>query len=140
MPGDDWWFDELLVDEGQDFQQAWVDPLLRLLVPGGRAWWLEDPMQNLYGRPSVQLPGWVVLHADTNYRSPRDIMTRINQLVGLERPIIAGSPLGGSECEILTYGDTTSLLEETKPGQRLTRATTCTTAWRRIPSRAATPG
>lgn len=64
-PGADWLFDELIVDEGQDFQPAWRDALLKLLRPAGRAWWLEDPMQNLYGRPPVELPGWVVLRAQT---------------------------------------------------------------------------
>ncbi len=35
-------------------------------------------------------------------------------LVGLERPIIPGSPLLGSDIEILTYKDTASLLDQTK--------------------------
>src|SRR6185295_2733544 len=43
--------DELVIDEGQDFNAAWVAPLLARLKFEGRAWWLEDPMQNLYGRP-----------------------------------------------------------------------------------------
>ena len=33
--GDDWRFDELIVDEGQDFREDWRDALLRLLRPGG---------------------------------------------------------------------------------------------------------
>ncbi|MCJ7837645.1 MAG: hypothetical protein MUP61_00330, partial [Burkholderiales bacterium] len=104
--------DELIVDEGQDFQAGWAENLLRFLKPpsafasklaptasdsfasklapaasdsfasklaptkpGGRAWWLEDPMQNLYGRASVPLPGWVSIRSDINYRSPKDILT-----------------------------------------------------------------
>jgi superfamily I DNA/RNA helicase len=113
-PGDAWRFDELIVDEGQDFQPAWVPPLLALVPPHGRAWWLEDPMQNIYGRPRAPLPGWVTLHADTNYRSPRDILDTINGLVGLERPIRPGSPLSGSDCEIISYGSTASLIDETR--------------------------
>lgn len=118
-PGPEWQFDELIVDEGQDFRQDWVAPLLKLLKPDGRAWWLEDPMQNLYGRPSVSLPGWATLHSDTNYRSPRDILTRINQLVGLERPITPGSPLAGTGVEILTYSNTAQLIDKTKEAIRL---------------------
>jgi len=107
-------FDELIVDEGQDFQQGWVEPLLRLLKPQARAWWLEDPMQNLYGRPPVSLPGWTLLHADTNYRSPRDILGDLNRLIRLERPIAAGSPLSGTGLELMTYADTANLIEMTK--------------------------
>lgn len=114
-PGPDWLFDEILIDEGQDFAQAWVDPLLRLLKPGGRFWWLEDPMQNLYGRAPVTLPGsWATLRSDTNYRSPRDVLARINQLVGFARPVQAGSPLRGTDCDILSYDSTAELLEQTR--------------------------
>lgn len=107
-------FDELIVDEGQDFSQAWVEPLLRMLNPQGRAWWLEDPMQNLYGRPPVSLPGWTILHADTNYRSPRDILAHLTRLIRLERPIGAGSPLSGAGLELVTYADPAGLVEQTK--------------------------
>ena len=55
----------LVVDEGQDFAQPWADALLRWLEPGGKAWWLEDPLQNLYDRPPVALPGWTILRAES---------------------------------------------------------------------------
>ena len=113
-PGDPWRFDELIIDEGQDFDQSWSEPLLRLLRPGGRAWWLEDPMQNLYARTPVTLPSWASLRSDTNYRSPRDILVQINRLLGLTTPIEPGSPLSGAELEIVSYHHTASLLEETK--------------------------
>jgi hypothetical protein len=113
-PGAQWQFDELVVDEGQDFDPGWRDPLLRLLVPAGRAWWLEDPMQNLYARPPVELPGWVRLRADTNYRSPSDVLAWLNGLLGSGRAVHGASPVGGSEVEVLTYADTAGLLEATK--------------------------
>ncbi|GLT24201.1 nuclease [Zoogloea oryzae] len=94
--------DELIIDEGQDFQAGWARNLLRFLRPGGRAWWLEDPLQNLYARPPVDLPGWVTLHADTNYRSPRDILASLNRLLP-GRPVEAGSPVSGAEVEIISY-------------------------------------
>jgi hypothetical protein len=106
-------YDELIVDEGQDFEERWVPNLMKLLKPAGRAWWLEDPMQNLYGRAPVALPGWVRLDSDTNYRSPRDILSSINHLIPLARPVEAGSPVSGSEVEILTYSDTADLLKQT---------------------------
>lgn len=114
QPSTDWQFDELIVDEGQDFQSVWRDNLLKLLRPIGRAWWLEDPMQNLYGRPPVELPGWVVLRAQTNYRTPRDILCYLQRLVGPEQPIESGSPLDGSDVEILTYTDHADLMDKTK--------------------------
>ncbi|MEW5966012.1 MAG: ATP-binding domain-containing protein [Pseudomonadota bacterium] len=113
-PGVDWQFDELVIDEGQDFQPAWRDNLLKLLNPNGRAWWLEDPMQNLYGRPPVELPGWVVLRANTNYRTPRDILAYLQRLVCPEQAIESGSPLDGSDVEILTYDGHADLMDKTK--------------------------
>lgn len=114
QPGPDAYFDELIVDEGQDFLPAWKDNLLKLLHADGRAWWLEDPMQNLYGRAPLDLPGWVSLRADINYRSPKDTLGQINRLLGPESAISAGSPIAGSEVEILTYADAAGLMERTK--------------------------
>lgn len=114
QPDATWQFDELVVDEGQDFQPVWRDNLLKLLKPAGRAWWLEDPMQNLYGRPPVELPGWVILRAQTNYRTPRDILSYLQRLVGPRQTIESGSPLDGSDVEILTYTGHADLMDKTK--------------------------
>lgn len=111
-PGAGWRFDELIVDEGQDFDPAWRDPLLRLLSAEGRAWWLEDPMQNLYRREPVELSGWVGLRADTNYRSPADIVASLNRLGAAAGR--AGSPLPDSGLDVETYADTAGLIEQTK--------------------------
>lgn len=117
QPEAPWQFNEVVIDEGQDFQPAWRDALLKLLLlPDGRAWWLEDPMQNLYGRPPVELPGWVVLRAQTNYRTPRDILGYLQRLVGSEQSIECGSPLDGSDVEILTYDGHADLMDKTKTG------------------------
>jgi hypothetical protein len=113
-PGPDWRFDELIIDEGQDFLADWLPCLLRLLAPKGRAWWLEDPQQNLYDRPQLALPGWVTLRSETNYRSPRDILENLGRLGILPDGIEGGSPLSGSEVEILTYADARGMIEETK--------------------------
>jgi hypothetical protein len=55
-----------------------------------------------------------VLHADINYRSPRDILEHLNKLLTLDRPIAEGCPIGGSEVELLTYADAAGLLAETR--------------------------
>ncbi|WP_153102107.1 ATP-binding domain-containing protein [Paraburkholderia hayleyella] len=102
-----WQFDVLIVDEGQDFQQPWVDALARLLKPHAAWWWLEDPLQNLYMRPDVVLPGWTLLRESTNYRSPRDILDYVRDVVGASNPLAAelvpGSPFAGSEIAFSVY-------------------------------------
>ncbi|MPW20344.1 nuclease [Paraburkholderia sp. CNPSo 3157] len=104
-----WQYDVLIVDEGQDFQQPWVPALERLLKPGGAWWWLEDPLQNLYMRESVALPGWTVLRESTNYRSPRDILDYLRDVVGATVPLAgalaAGSPFDGSDILLSTYDE-----------------------------------
>ena len=105
--------DELIVDEGQDFEQDWVQPLMARVREAGRAWWLEDPMQNLYGRPPVELRGWTVLRAQTNYRNPRDIVDYLQKLV---RPVDApeaASPFTDAVEEPLVYSDGKGLIDAT---------------------------
>jgi hypothetical protein len=112
--------DELVVDEGQDFTPAWRDALLRLIPPHGRAWWLEDPMQNLYERPDVDLPGWVRLTSTRNYRSPADIVALLNRSLRPEVPFDAGSPLADSDVEVSIWRDEAELMERTR--RAITRA------------------
>ena len=117
-----WQYDELVVDEGQDFEPEWANALFRLLAPGGRAWWLEDPMQNLYGRPPITLPeadDWVVLHGNHNYRTPRAILDRISPLTQMGLAQIpsersSGGPIVGRAPEVLSYTDDAGLIEQTK--------------------------
>ncbi|RQR55990.1 nuclease [Burkholderia sp. Bp9126] len=104
-----WRFDVLIVDEGQDFHPSWAAALERLLAPDGAWWWLEDPLQNLYMREPVALPGWVTLKALTNYRSPRDLLEFVRDVVGRVEPLAAelrsGSPFDGSDLAVSAYGD-----------------------------------
>lgn len=102
--------DDLIVDEGQDFAAGWAANLLRLLRDGGRAWWLEDPLQNLYARPPVELGDWFKLRAQTNYRSPRRVVELLNRLLALDPPIDPGSPVDGDEVDISTYTDPADLV------------------------------
>jgi hypothetical protein len=104
-----WQYDVLIVDEGQDFREAWVPALERVLRPGGAWWWLEDPLQNLYMREPVALPGWTVLKESTNYRSPRDILEYLRDVVGATVPHAAGltaaSPFDGSDIALSIYDE-----------------------------------
>lgn len=107
-------FDEIIIDEGQDFRPSWCENLLRLLKPAGRAWWLEDPMQNLYNRPATELPGWVHMTSDRNYRSPADILDWFNRTLPLPQPVKAGSPVRGTGLEIETWTNQEEMLEKTR--------------------------
>ncbi len=113
-------FDVLIIDEGQDFRPAWRDRLLGLLLPDGAAWWLEDPMQNLYDRPEVALPGWPSLRSEGNYRSPIEAINLLNRVLEPEQAFAAGSPVGGAEVEVLTWADADELLDCSK--RAITRA------------------
>lgn len=106
--------DDLIVDEGQDFWPEWHRALMRLVTPGGRAWWLEDPMQNLYDRPAADLAGWVRLASTTNYRSPRDILAFMRERLAGAGDIEGGSPLSGDALELLVYDGDDELVEATK--------------------------
>ena len=111
-----WRFDVVIIDEGQDFSVAWRDIVLRMLKDNGRAIWMEDPDQNLYGRAMVPLPGWVTLHSHTNYRSPRQIVDMLTKLGAARQPVEAGSPFKGADIEEMTYpeGDVEAMLAQTR--------------------------
>lgn len=79
-----WQFDTLIVDEGQDFEPEWLE-ILRLFVPeDADILWLEDPDQNLYGRPGVQMTGFVTYRCRENYRSPESIARFICDTLSIE--------------------------------------------------------
>jgi len=70
-------------------------------------------VQNLYGRAPSGCKAGRSFTADTNYRSPREILDHLNRLLTLDRLIDAASALSGSEVEILTYADTAGLIAQT---------------------------
>src|SRR5690606_12471836 len=67
-----WQFDAVIVDEGQDFDPEWGELLGLFQREGGDLLWLEDPAQNLRGG-GLQLEGMVTYHARENYRTPYSI-------------------------------------------------------------------
>ncbi|MDO9227537.1 MAG: ATP-binding domain-containing protein [Pseudomonadota bacterium] len=118
-PTEAWRFDCVIVDEGQDFTEAWRDLVLRHARPQARLLWLEDPMQNLYARPPVALPGWVSLHARGNYRSPRPVVRFLQSLLPEGAGLEAAGPLGAGGLELLVYRDAVELKERVKEAIRL---------------------
>ena len=113
-----WRFDTLVVDEGQDFPVAWRDQVLRLARPEARVVWLEDPMQALYQREPAPLPGWVTLHARSNYRSPREVVRLLSAILPPDVEIEAAGPLAGADIELIAYADGEGLLAATKEAIR----------------------
>ncbi|MDQ5946442.1 MAG: hypothetical protein QG619_1865 [Pseudomonadota bacterium] len=109
----------MIVDEGQDFSEAWRDLAFRHATDVARLIWLEDPMQNLYARNPVALPGWVGIRSFANFRCPRSVVRMLQSVLPGDMPIEAASPLDASEVEILTYSDDASLLQALKEGIRL---------------------
>jgi hypothetical protein len=112
-PKEDQMFDDLIVDEGQDFKPVWAANLLRLLRPSGKAWWLEDPLQNVYSRERIPFEGWVTIRSDANYRSPKQVLSGINQILALTPPIESCSPIEGGDVEVLTYENQSELIPRT---------------------------
>lgn len=106
-------FDELIVDEGQDFKPQWAVNLMRFLSEGGRALWLVDPMQDLYSRGVQFSADWVTIRSDANYRTPRKILEAINQILMLSPPIQSCSPLEGEDVEVFSYSDKSEILPKT---------------------------
>ena len=100
---DDWLFDTLIVDEGQDFEQEWYDILMLFLTPGAEILWLEDADQNIYGTEPVTLPGFTGFRADTNFRSPERIATFIRDVLPFRFEI--GNDLPGLGVGVHGYDD-----------------------------------
>jgi hypothetical protein len=107
--------DELIIDEGQDFEHTWVQALLGWASQAQRIWYLEDPMQRLYDRRPAQLgTGWVHLVDHDNYRTPRRILEDVNGLLTDGPAITSMAPLEGDGVEYLMYDDTEALVHQTR--------------------------
>lgn len=81
---DEWLFDSLVVDEGQDFDQEWLEILTLFLRDDADVLWLEDPDQNLQGKSSVITEGFVGYRCPVNYRSPESIARFIRNTLSFE--------------------------------------------------------
>jgi hypothetical protein len=113
QPSADQLFDDLIVDEGQDFKPNWAANLMRILRPNGKAWWLEDPLQNVYSREPIPFDGWVTIRSEANFRSPKRVLSGINELLQLTPPIVSCSPIEGGDVEVLTYENQGELIPRT---------------------------
>jgi hypothetical protein len=102
---DEWHFDTLIVDEGQDFAPDWREMLELDLFghSGSDRIWLDDPDQAIqFGRcgAQVQWPraGWTGYREHHNYRSPVSIARYIKSLLPFD--FISANPLPGSDVSV----------------------------------------
>jgi hypothetical protein len=86
-------FARIIVDEGQDFAQEWWDVLQLFLRDDYQLLWLEDPSQNLQGRPPIKTPATVTYHATVSYRTPQSIAKFIAKTHGIN--FSSGIPVPG---------------------------------------------
>jgi hypothetical protein len=112
-------FDTVIVDEGQDFSADWAAQLWRHAAGDARLIWLEDPMQNLYGRAPVELTGWVTLRARSNFRSPRPVVRMLQTLLPEAEHIEAASPFEADPVELLVHDAAHPLTQRVKEAIRL---------------------
>ncbi len=101
--GEEWQFDTLIVDEGQDFEQEWLDILQLFLTSDANTLWLEDPDQNVYDKPPVALPGFATYRAEDNFRSPERIARFIQGTLPFEFQL--GNDLPGFDVVVHGYDD-----------------------------------
>ena len=106
-------YDLLVIDEGQDFQPAWLESLLPQLTADGRLYLMEDASQRLYERDEFDLDGAVTLRCDDNFRTPRSIVKVINALALAARPVSACCPYAGELPEFLSYSTSAELIRRT---------------------------
>ncbi len=62
----------------------------------------------------MALPGFTLLRAQTNYRSPRDVLDCIQRVLRPAQALEPASPFAGGVEELLTYRDAAGLLDATK--------------------------
>jgi hypothetical protein len=122
VPGLKGVFDTVVIDEGQDFEPEWAQALIGMAKPDGRVLWLEDQDQSLYGREPADLPGWVGLSSPLNYRSPRRLVSFMNELELTGQRIESGSAVPGTDPIWLAHADDASPVAATEEAIRRLRA------------------
>lgn len=81
---EEWCFQALILDEGQDFDEEAFEVLKLFLEEDGDLLWLEDPDQNLRGNRLSPTNGYVHYRSNVNYRTPVSIAQFINHTLSVE--------------------------------------------------------
>jgi len=104
----------IVLDEGQDFQPAWVAALLPQLTDDGKIYLLEDDAQRLYDREEFELSDVVNVTCLDNFRTPKAVCQVINALGLTEQPIVSRSFYTGELPNFYTYTTDSELLVKTE--------------------------
>lgn len=106
-------YDVLIVDEGQDFEPAWLEGLLCQLKPDGNLYLLEDEDQRLYDREAFDLTDAVTISCRDNYRSPGAICQVINAFRLTSSPVDSRNPYSGDLPGFHPYDSAQELVDAT---------------------------
>ena len=90
--GEEWQYDTVIVDEGQDFEPGWYDILGLFAREDADFVWLEDRDQGIRRNNSAGPAGFVGYDARANYRSPRSVARFIERALPFEFEPANGLP------------------------------------------------
>ncbi len=102
MP-EEWRFDTVIIDEGQDFAPEWFEILRLFWRKDSDVLWLEDPDQNLRGAAAPEMPGFIGFRTDANYRTPETIARFIHRVLPFR--FEAANDLPGLGVEVAGYDE-----------------------------------
>ena len=102
---DDWRFDTLIVDEGQDFEPEWYDILRMFITDDADVLWLEDSDQAIRKTTAGVFAGndFIGYRARKNYRSPDSIARFLRRTLPFE--FEPANPLPGLGYGVTPYAD-----------------------------------
>jgi hypothetical protein len=106
---DEWRFDVLIVDEGQDFDPGWSDMIDLFAGAESDRLWLDDPDQTIRqgvvpSKEGFPLSGWTGYRTKCNYRSPRSVARYIKDLLP-KFEFDAANPLPGAGVGVTRMSD-----------------------------------
>lgn len=89
-------WDVVIIDEGQDFREAWLLSLSRLLKPDGRLFLFMDEDQNIFNAFTGLPAGWQFarFRLPRNCRNTRRIIELLEQYLEKKIPCNEGTPEG----------------------------------------------
>ena len=107
-------YDLILIDEGQDFEPAWVESLLGRLAESGKVYLLEDESQRLYPRDEFDLADAGTVTCHDNFRTPRAICLTINALGLGSYSVNHRRPYEGKPPDFLVYENDDQMVKKTE--------------------------
>jgi hypothetical protein len=110
---ENWKFDTLIIDEGQDFHQEWLDTLQLFLTEDASTLWLEATDQNIMGADhTLEHSDFVTYNSSENFRNPQSIAHFIQET--LDKDFEVMNPLPGLGVGMSTYSSDNEQLEKLK--------------------------